>query len=70
MIRALLHKLMHRGDPEHRVWTEVLHWSGERTGNGVGRVWFCTCGQQYWPVTKAGPYVNWRDNPVKRQPPN
>ena len=65
MIRAMFHTWLNRHDSEHRVWSEHLVWSGES-----GTVWFCTCGEQFWPVSKGGPNADWRDNPVKREPPN
>lgn len=64
MIRAMVHKWLTRDDAGHRVWSEHLIWSG-----GRGTVWFCTCGQQFWPTTQRGPYPDWRDNPVRREPP-
>ncbi len=63
MIRAMFHKWITRNSEGHRVWSERLIWPGESA-----RVWFCACGEQFWPVTKEGPYPDWRDNPVKREP--
>jgi hypothetical protein len=65
VIRAMFHKWITRNRDGHRVWSDHMIWSGERA-----RVWFCTCGEQFWPITKKGPYPDWRDNPVKRKPPD
>jgi hypothetical protein len=45
-------------------WSEKMIWSGTS-----GTVYFCDCGEQFWPLTKKGPYPDWRDNPVKRERP-
>ena len=60
MIRATWHAWR----TGHRVWSEEMIWSGES-----GTVYFCSCGEQFWPLTKEGPYPDWRDNPVRREPP-
>jgi len=65
VIRAMIHHWLTRNSEGHRVWSEEMIWPGERA-----RVWFCTCGEQFWPISKEGPYSNWRDNPVKREPPD
>jgi hypothetical protein len=65
VIRAMLHKWLNRNASGHRVWHEDMIWPGEKA-----TVWFCTCGQQFWPVSKEGPYPDWRDNPVRRDPPD
>jgi hypothetical protein len=58
MIRAT----WHRRRTGHRGWSENMIWSGR-----TATVYFCTCGEQFWP--KDGPYRDWRDNPVRRDPP-
>lgn len=65
MIRAMLHKWRYRNDAAHRVWSEHLIWSDDS-----GTVYFCTCGLQFWPISKEGPYPDWRDNKVRREPPD
>jgi hypothetical protein len=65
VIRAMIHKWVTRNSDGHRVWSDDMIWSGESA-----RVWFCTCGEEFWPITKEGPYSDWRDNPVKREPPD
>ena len=55
----------HRWRTGHRSgWREKMIWSGNSA-----TVYFCDCGEQFWPLTKEGPYPDWRDNPVKRDRP-
>jgi hypothetical protein len=35
----------------HRPWHEETFWPGERA-----TVYFCSCGEQFWPLTKEAPY--------------
>ncbi len=59
MIRLLLHRWL---TGHWSTWHEEMVWSGNR-----GTVYFCECGEQFWPLTKEEPYPDWRDNPVKRE---
>jgi hypothetical protein len=58
VIRAMWHA-RHTG---HRLWHEEMIWSGERA-----TVYFCSCGEEFWPLTKKGSYPDWRDNPIRRE---
>lgn len=60
MIRAKLHAWR----TGHQIWHEKMIWSGE-----TATVYFCDCGEQFWPLDKEGPYPDWRDNPVRRERP-
>lgn len=63
---SFMRLLLHQRLKGHRSWwREDMIWSGDRAW-----VYFCEdCGHQFWPLSKAGPYPDWRDNPVKRERP-
>ena len=46
----------------HLMQVQVITWSGDSA-----RVYLCECGKEFWPVSKQGPYLDWRDNPVDRR---
>ncbi|MGW0562898.1 hypothetical protein ACWDZ4_20320 [Streptomyces sp. NPDC003016] len=46
----------------HRPWSDQIFWPG-----GYGRVWFCDCGEQWWPEGEGVP--NWRESTVRRERP-
>lgn len=54
----------HRWRTGHRIWSDVMVWPGE-----METVWFCECGEQFWPLHKEGPDKDWRDSDVRREPP-
>ncbi|MEU9662876.1 hypothetical protein [Streptomyces chartreusis] len=54
--------LFHRLRTKHSMWSQTMFWPG-----GSGLVWFCDCGEQFWPNEEGVP--NWRDNPVRRERP-
>lgn len=59
LLRALAHALLHK----HHVWSDHMYWSGSDA-----RVYFChDCPTQFWPLS-GGPYADYHDNPVIREP--
>lgn len=58
MIRAKWHALR----TGHRPWLDQMIWPG-----GGGTVWFCDCGEQWWPDEEGVP--NWRESPIRRERP-
>ncbi|GHH31687.1 hypothetical protein [Streptomyces lanatus] len=58
VILALIHRLR----TKHSMWSEEMIWPG-----ATGRVWFCDCGEEFWPKDDGVP--DWRTSTVRRERP-
>lgn len=52
----------HAWRTKHRPWSEQMIW------RGGSWVWFCECGEQFWPNDERVP--DWRNSTVPRERPN
>lgn len=57
-VRAMWHVWRTR----HQLWSDEMNWPG-----GSGTVWFCDCGEEFWPRDEGVP--DWRTSPVRRERP-
>ncbi len=54
----------HAWRTKHKPWSDEYVWPG-----GGGTVWFCDCGEQFWPKEAMEALGDWRCHTVARERP-